>query len=145
MWCFVLVCLQIGDFGMSRNLADETYYKSHGGKIPFKWSSPEVRICQCTSQARNAPLEVCSFLCRSEWPVFCLPYQLHANKALRGRCWHCQLQLWLTPSLISLVSSHFAGSAVSQVLLSQWCVELWGRAVWNLFSRQEAVFRQDAW
>ena len=29
---------------MSRNLMDESYYISHGGKIPVKWTAPEVRI-----------------------------------------------------------------------------------------------------
>ena len=33
---------QIADFGMSRDLMDESYYVSHGGKIPIKWTSPEV-------------------------------------------------------------------------------------------------------
>ena len=33
---------QIADFGMSRDLADETYYISSGGKIPVKWTAPEV-------------------------------------------------------------------------------------------------------
>ena len=28
---------------MSRDLADTDYYVSHGGKIPVKWTSPEVR------------------------------------------------------------------------------------------------------
>ena len=45
--CGVLGCvllLQIGDFGMSRRLADDTYYQSHGGKIPFKWTAPEVSL-----------------------------------------------------------------------------------------------------
>ena len=27
---------------MSRNLMDEDYYVSHGGKIPVKWTAPEV-------------------------------------------------------------------------------------------------------
>ena len=34
--------MQIGDFGMSRDLEDENYYISHGGKIPVKWTAPEV-------------------------------------------------------------------------------------------------------
>ena len=34
--------VQISDFGMSRDLMDENYYVSHGGKIPVKWTSPEV-------------------------------------------------------------------------------------------------------
>ena len=33
---------QIADFGMSRDLQDEDYYRSHGGKIPVKWTAPEV-------------------------------------------------------------------------------------------------------
>lgn len=35
---------QIGDFGMARDLEDENYYISQGGKIPIKWSSPEVWV-----------------------------------------------------------------------------------------------------
>ena len=27
---------------MSRDLADGTYYVSHGGKIPVKWTAPEA-------------------------------------------------------------------------------------------------------
>jgi serine/threonine protein kinase len=34
--------VKIADFGMSRDLADENYYVSHGGKIPVKWTAPEV-------------------------------------------------------------------------------------------------------
>ena len=34
--------LQIADFGMSRDLMDEDYYVAHGGKIPVKWTAPEV-------------------------------------------------------------------------------------------------------
>ena len=34
---------QIADFGMSRDLYDDGYYVSHGGKIPIKWTAPEVK------------------------------------------------------------------------------------------------------
>ena len=34
--------IQIADFGLSRDLMDEDYYVSHGGKIPVKWTAPEV-------------------------------------------------------------------------------------------------------
>ena len=35
--------MQIGDFGMARDLMDDTYYTSKGGgKIPIKWTAPEV-------------------------------------------------------------------------------------------------------
>ena len=33
---------KIGDFGMARDLMDEQYYISQGGKIPIKWTAPEV-------------------------------------------------------------------------------------------------------
>ena len=33
---------QISYFGMSRGLEEETYYMSKGGKIPIKWTAPEV-------------------------------------------------------------------------------------------------------
>ena len=35
--------LQIADFGMARDLEDDNYYVSQGkGKIPVKWTAPEV-------------------------------------------------------------------------------------------------------
>jgi ephrin-B len=33
---------KVGDFGMSRDLEDENYYVSQGGKIPVKWTAPEA-------------------------------------------------------------------------------------------------------
>ena len=36
------ITLQIADFGMSRDLADEDYYVSQGGKVPLKWTAPEA-------------------------------------------------------------------------------------------------------
>ena len=38
----LLFCVQIADFGMSRDLQDENYYISHAKKIPIKWTAPEV-------------------------------------------------------------------------------------------------------
>jgi len=32
---------------MSRDLDDDNYYISHGGKIPIKWTSPEVGVHVC--------------------------------------------------------------------------------------------------
>ena len=34
--------LQIADFGMSRDLAHQDYYVTSGGRIPLKWTAPEV-------------------------------------------------------------------------------------------------------
>ena len=36
------ILLQISDFGMSRDLMNDSYYISHGGKVPVKWTAPEV-------------------------------------------------------------------------------------------------------
>ena len=38
----LLIAIQIADFGMSRDLIDENYYVTSGGKIPLKWTAPEV-------------------------------------------------------------------------------------------------------
>ncbi len=33
---------QIADFGLSRDLQNEEYYRFHGGKVPVKWTAPEA-------------------------------------------------------------------------------------------------------
>ena len=40
--CTYVSVVQIADFGMSRDLIDENYYITSGGKIPVKWTAPEV-------------------------------------------------------------------------------------------------------
>ena len=46
LFCDSIMALQIGDFGMARDIAGSgggsDYYKSHGGIIPVKWTAPEV-------------------------------------------------------------------------------------------------------
>ena len=44
VWNDVIITttLQFGDFGMSRDLLDENYYITSGGKTPVKWTTPEV-------------------------------------------------------------------------------------------------------
>ena len=34
--------VQITDFGMTRDIEASDYYISHGGKVPVKWTAPEV-------------------------------------------------------------------------------------------------------
>ena len=42
-YCSLNYCiLQIADFGMARDVADDTYYFTSGGKVPLKWTAPEV-------------------------------------------------------------------------------------------------------
>ena len=63
--CCTLFLFQIGDFGMARDLMDDTYYKSSGGKIPVKWTAPEVlrkilysiehlNLCVCQNIIENS-------------------------------------------------------------------------------------------
>ena len=34
---------QISDFGMARDVTDNNFYVASGGKVPAKWTAPEVR------------------------------------------------------------------------------------------------------
>ena len=43
MW-ITNVIFQIADFGMARDVADDSFYIASGGKVPAKWTAPEVRM-----------------------------------------------------------------------------------------------------
>ena len=40
----ILFSTKIADFGMSRDLEEESFYVMSGGKIPVKWTAPEVSM-----------------------------------------------------------------------------------------------------
>ena len=44
-----IIHMQIADFGMARDVGDDVYYITTGGKVPVKWTAPEV--CCCISHA----------------------------------------------------------------------------------------------
>ena len=46
-YCMHIIHIQIVDFGMSCDLIDDNYYITSGGKIPVKWTSPEIILVTC--------------------------------------------------------------------------------------------------
>ena len=73
----ITVLTQVADFGMARDLDEGSYYVSQGGKIPVKWTAPEVCTCMCniTSHTECVVLKACQLrLCTirsTPQPVMC--------------------------------------------------------------------------
>ena len=49
----LVLTTQISDFGMSRDMADDDIYVSHGGMVPVRWTSPEAIIHKQYSTASD--------------------------------------------------------------------------------------------
>ena len=62
---------------MSRDLVDETYYISQGGKIPVKWTAPEAIHYKKYSTASDVWSYGC--LLYETWSVGCKPFEEITN------------------------------------------------------------------
>ena len=92
---------QIADFGLSRDLQDEEYYISSGGKVPVKWTAPEALTFRTYSTASD----VWSYgvLLYEIWALGTKPYHDSTNKEV----WELTLQ-WNPPFWTPELRTHFA-------------------------------------
>ena len=72
---------------MSRDLADENYYVSQGGKIPVKWTAPEAIHYKKYSTASDIWSYGC--LLYEIWSLGCKPFERVGNTEVSQSCDSC--------------------------------------------------------
>ena len=76
--CYNLDIQQISDFGMARNLIEDDYYVSQGGKIPIKWTAPEALVYRKYSTASDMWSYGCVLY--EIWSLAHKPFESMANQ-----------------------------------------------------------------
>uniref|UniRef100_UPI00358E6B7E focal adhesion kinase 1-like isoform X2 n=1 Tax=Myxine glutinosa TaxID=7769 RepID=UPI00358E6B7E len=76
-------CVKLADFGLSRHMEDDTYYKASKGKLPIKWMAPEsINFRKFTSASDVWMFGVCM------WEILMFgvkPFQGVKNNDVIGR------------------------------------------------------------
>ncbi|XP_061560862.1 protein tyrosine kinase 2 beta, b [Phycodurus eques] len=80
-------CVKLGDFGLSRYIEDEEYYKASVTRLPIKWMAPEsINFRRFTSASDVWMFAVCvwEILSRGRQPFFWLENRDVINRLERG-------------------------------------------------------------
>ena len=82
---------QISDFGMSRDLDEETYYVTKGGRIPIKWTAPEAILYK--KYSTSSDIWSYGMLMYEIWSLGHVPFE---NKKLDEVCYFNKAGDWIS-------------------------------------------------